>query len=494
MAAAITASMLYDVVLCPHRVTLDLYGDPDARDPVGAFVRMLWEGGAAFEKETIANLSIPFVDLSPFHGDEKEAMTLAAFARGDALIHSGRIRHGDLLGEPDLLRREGDGYVPGDIKSGAGAEGTSGESEGERKPKPHYAVQLALYVDVLERLELSAGRRAFVWDVDGEEVAYRFDSARGPKTPETLWQLYERTLATARAIVARAEKTRPAHVAKCKQCAWRSPCLAHLELEDDLTLIPELGRAKRDAMSAVVPTMTAFANADLATLVRGKQTVFAGIGPERLARFQRRARLQKGLEPGPVAIAPFALPSEARELFFDVEVDPMREVCYLHGFLERAGGVERYVPFVAAEPTLEAEGKAFREAWRYASAARPCAVYHYSSYERTQWRRLQKLHPGVCSADELEAFFASPATVDLHAVVSRCTDWPTRDLSLKTLAVHLGFHWRDSDPSGASSIEWYHRWVAGDLLSRGRILLYNEDDCRATRVLLDRLRRMSSPA
>ena len=69
--------------------------------------------------------------------------------------------------------------------------------------------------------------------------------------------------------------------------------------------------------------------------------------------------------------------------------------------------------------------------------------------------------------------------------------WPTNDQSIKTLAKYLGFEWRDTDPSGAESIEWYHRWVeGGDELVKQRILEYNEDDCRATRVLLDALRAM----
>jgi hypothetical protein len=38
--------------------------------------------------------------------------------------------------------------VPGDIKSGAGEEG--GGDDGDGRPKLHYAVQLALYVDILE--------------------------------------------------------------------------------------------------------------------------------------------------------------------------------------------------------------------------------------------------------------------------------------------------------------------------------------------------------
>ena len=34
MAAPITASMLYDLVSCPHRVTMDLFADPAQRDGI----------------------------------------------------------------------------------------------------------------------------------------------------------------------------------------------------------------------------------------------------------------------------------------------------------------------------------------------------------------------------------------------------------------------------------------------------------------------------
>src|SRR5205085_1961071 len=100
----------------------------------------------------------------------------------------------DLLGAPDLLRKERGGYVPGDIKSGRGKEGGD-DSDG--KPKPDYAVQLALYVDILERLKLSAGRRAFVWDIHGDEVAYDFSAFEG----EALWDGYQTALTEARAIL-----------------------------------------------------------------------------------------------------------------------------------------------------------------------------------------------------------------------------------------------------------------------------------------------------
>ncbi len=50
---------------------------------------------------------------------------------------------------------------------------------------------------------------------------------------------------------------------------------------------------------------------------------------------------------------------------------------------------------------------------------------------------------------------------------------------------------RDTDPSGAASIEWFQRWSeSNDPKIKQRILEYNEDDCLATRVILDKIKRL----
>ena len=46
----ITASMLYSLVSCPHRVR-DLFDDPARRDPVNPFVELLWDRGSAVERD-----------------------------------------------------------------------------------------------------------------------------------------------------------------------------------------------------------------------------------------------------------------------------------------------------------------------------------------------------------------------------------------------------------------------------------------------------------
>lgn len=490
----ITASMLYDLVACSHRVAMDLFADPAKRDKVSPFVQLLWERGALYEEQVVADIGEPFVDLSMFTGVEKERRTLEAMDSGKQLIYGGRITVDDLLGDPDLLRKEGAGYIAGDIKSGAGEEGAGDEGGG--KPKKHYAVQLALYTDILERLGRSAGRRAFIWDIRGEEVLYDFMVMHGGRNPYRLWDVYQECLGEARSIASRIAATLPAYSSgTCKNCVWYTACIKSLEATNDLTLIPELGRSKRDVMISRIASIRDLANITPADFISGGKTVFAGIGPSTLEKMHARAKLLTTENSKPYLRVPVALPVTDTELFFDIEVDPFRDVCYLHGFVERRGGGngrECFVSFFADATTPESEERAFAEAWHYVQEAHPCTIYYYSKYERTIYRKLCQKYPHVCTEAEIEGLFDPAWAVDLYSdVVLKATEWPTRDFSIKTLAKYLGFSWRDAHPSGSASIEWFHRWIeTRDPAIRQRILDYNEDDCRAIIVLLDGIRQL----
>jgi predicted RecB family nuclease len=470
---------------------MDIYGDPAKRDEINPFVKLLWEKGSLFEREVIDGLALPYLDLSAYAGEEKERLTLEAMQRGETLIYGGRIQEPGLLGDPDLLRKETGGYVAGDIKSGAGEEGP----EDDASPKLHYAVQLALYTEILERKGLLAGRRAFVWDIHGKEVLYDFTVLYGKRDPRTMWQDYEECISEARAIVADPNQTRAAYSGVCKLCHWYSACIERLKATDDLTLIPELGRSKRDAMISRVATIRELAASNPDAFMNGKKTVFTGIGPDTLAKFHMRAKLLSIKNSTPILRAPVKFPVFDLELFFDIEVDPMRDICYLHGFIERErrdNSTEKFVAFFADECTADSEKAAFAAAWTYMKNKRPCAIYYYSKYERTLYRKLQEKYPDVCSAAEIEELFDPAHAIDLYNdVVKKATEWPTWDFSIKTLAKYLGFAWRDAHPSGAASIEWFDRWIkTDDQVIRQRILDYNEDDCRATRVLLDGIRQL----
>ena len=70
----------------------------------------------------------------------------------------------------------------------------------------------------------------------------------------------------------------------------------------------------------------------------------------------------------------------------------MRDVCYLHGFVERRNGddaTERFVYFLAETPDAAEEERAFKGAWEYMQASPAAAIYYYSKYERSIYRKLR---------------------------------------------------------------------------------------------------------
>ena len=83
--------MLYDLISCPHRVTMDLFGDPAERDSPNPLVELLWERGTLFEQEVMHGLAIPYLDLTPYAGDEKEHRTLEAMQRQGEILFGARM-------------------------------------------------------------------------------------------------------------------------------------------------------------------------------------------------------------------------------------------------------------------------------------------------------------------------------------------------------------------------------------------------------------------
>ena len=139
-------------------------------------------------------------------------------------------------------------------------------------------------------------------------------------------------------------------------------------------------------MMESVPTVGALAKADPSEFGEGKKTIFRGIGPATRGKFSERARLlAKGPDAKPYLKEPLEQPSAPVELFFDIEVDPMRDHCYLHGFVERRNGdsnSERFVSFFAEGATEKAEKEAFEQAWDFMRASRPCAIYYYAPMKK----------------------------------------------------------------------------------------------------------------
>lgn len=355
---------------------------------------------------------------------------MAAIARREPLIYGGPLSVAELLGEPDLLRLEAAGNAATDIKSGAWGEGSEESDDDEGKPKKSYGVQIALYTDILTRLGVSAGRYGYIWDVLRVEKRYELDAPLGPRSP-WLAEIYlearhavERTLTEERA-------TRPVASSGCKQCVWRSSCLRELKDCQDLTLLPELGRARRDALIAQFHSLSDLAHAEVERFVDGKKADFPGVGPGMLRKFKVRAQLATSPNPVPFLTRPVDWPAAPVELCFDIETDPMRDLCYLHGFVVRKGRdskTERFEGIYAQDLTPETERDAFAAAMKIFRQYPDAVIMHYSKYERTVYRKLCRKYPGVATQEEIEALFSPPRALDSYLDVVRSgSEWPTLD-------------------------------------------------------------------
>ena len=96
------------------------------------------------------------------------------------------------------------------------------------------------------------------------------------------------------------------------------------------------------------------------------------------------------------------------------------------------------------------------------------------------------------SYDAIEDFIASAQWIDLHRWFT--SNYVTgRSNGLKTVAQLLGFAWRDDDPGGAASMAWRADAIdpsvspAERRAARDRLVVYNEDDVRATLAVRDAL-------
>src|ERR1019366_1635197 len=157
-------------------------------------------------------------------------------------------------------------------------------------------------------------------------------------------------------------RTLPASASVCKLCVWRSSCLSEIKACQDLTLLPELGRAKRNALADQFPTLADLARANVEGFVHDNKTDFPGIGAATLRKLKIRAELAIAEDPVPFLTRLVVWPTAAVELFFDIETDPMRDLCYLHGFVIREGGdtnAERFEGVFAEDLSAGAECEAF---------------------------------------------------------------------------------------------------------------------------------------
>jgi len=250
----ITASKIYNYIQCPHRVWRDIYGPQgEKQDEENAFLQLIWERGISHEKGIIECIG-EYKDISSGTFEERIAETKIAMDEEADLIYQGVVKFDDMVGIPDLLKREGKEYIPIDIKSGRGYGDFS--EKREEKLKKHYAVQLCLYADILKKLGYATVNKGIIIDGHGDYVDYDLDLVLGKRDARTYWQYYEELKSEVRELISNGVQNVPALGSVCKMCIWHTSCKTWCYMHDDLTKLFYLGRNKRDALNNVFGIMS----------------------------------------------------------------------------------------------------------------------------------------------------------------------------------------------------------------------------------------------
>ncbi|SNT26660.1 RecB family nuclease, putative, TM0106 family [Rhodococcoides kyotonense] len=295
-----------------------------------------------------------------------------------------------------------------------------------------------------------------------------------------------------RLAVARGERvTTPSKVSECRACPWWSDCLPQLVATRDVSLVASGMRAEalRERGVRTVDELAGWDGPE------PENWPFGSFDDAVAAAAAWRADVPLLRRTDHVTV-------RRADVEVDVDMESYQEHgAYLWGTLltEKGGPEPVYRGFVTWDPlpTVD-EGRSFAEFWSWltdkradaAARGKTFAAYCYSRQAEDKWlldsaRRFGDI-PGVPTEAEIREFIDSEQWVDIYQAVSDQFICPNGK-GLKKIAPIAGFEWRDAEAGGEASMGWYREAVGydadPDMTQRKRLLVYNEDDVQATKVL-----------
>ena len=287
---------------------------------------------------------------------------------------------------------------------------------------------------------------------------------------------------------------------RCSICSWRRPCNAHAAASGHLGDVSGVGAGRRRQLIRLrIPTIAELAQSDPSWL--GQALVQQGHPGQAdhhnalatalvlQARSQQSQRARR--RPGAGFPVQNSLTARLHQapgvLFYDIEADPDAHENYLHGFLiqtrldlapEPTGVAPRHHPVLCLPH--HGDGRCWQRIHRLLCRFPGWPLLHYGETERIELHRLaRRAGAGAAAREDLERRF-----VDVHNLVRQQWVLPLSSYGLKSVATWLGFRWRHPNAEGARAVLWWRHWRRhGHRHDLRRILEYNHDDCRATRVV-----------
>lgn len=454
----ITESSFYQLIKCPNWVYFDAHClEPRPHDPL---LYKLMEEGLIDEHERAAiSDRVDVAEVTAEDPDDAFRQTLAFMREGRRTIYQGVLVDRHWVGHPDVLERvEGKSslgdyyYVAADVKRG-------------REVRDEYKFQGCFYAELLSKIQSTKPVRGYVITPDGTTLPYEIEAFEAQ---------YKLALDDIEAIVA---GKRPVHfvTGACKQSPWFSECKKESHACNELSALNRVWNEEVLRLKdAGVETIDALAGKSIHDLRRMCPDLQAGrlemMRDQAVAIRDNCHLVRKSAD----------FPESPIEIFFDIESNPLRDFDYLFGVIVVQKGKEKYTPFLARKP--EDEASMWKEFVGFVESHLDVPMYHYGHFETDVINRFAAKYG--CSDLVRDALRTN--MIDVIEVVRRSVVFPLTFYSLKDIAAYVGFRWRTEDASGANSVLWFEEWMrTGDKKTLDKILDYNEDDVRATRVVKD---------
>lgn len=182
----------------------------------------------------------------------------------------------------------------------------------------------------------------------------------------------------------------------------------------------------------------------------------------------------------------FPPPVKKHNLYFDFEATETftkenTSFVYLIGIWDKEE--DKYVSFVAKTP--EEEIKIFEQFYDYITDPENTVLYHWTEYEAKKMRKMAQEN----KHDEQKLNRLVSLCYDLKMAVNKAFYLPAPSFSLKAAAPAFGFNWRQDDCGAMDSMVYFTSWLKNgndELLKK--VLMYNEDDCKAMLDLENKLK------
>jgi predicted RecB family nuclease len=506
--------------------------------------------GLAFE-EVVTNRIInshPYgqvVRIEDMSASDSVAQTLEHMHRRTPIILHGYLpddRSGGRTGRPDVLIAGTTGYHPVDIKhhnvlSGKGGMPVrvstlenpyrAGASDSEMTFRhtasghqddlfqiSHYWRMLEacgyaderpyggiIGADTVATVDTVSGDEAIAW-VDLSEPAY----GPGRRKDLSVLDLYDAAfterIRIATVALGGGKAAEIAGRPDCAECVWKTVCLDTLPADDlsrtMTTAVGPLGHlALRQAGVRIIKDLS---------LVSVDSLMGTGYGDVAGTEHNYKDRISKAIAAAQIRSSGYhfiaATGASVEDLgpVSDVEYDldvewSVSGYVYLWGVLRTENHQSEYTSFFSldvTDPRTEAALAQECMDWLAAeiasveSSGHTATVFHYSPAEKIRCRLIKDRVPefsipGGRADPELWFDMMPPIRKSVMSGYGH---------SVKTLAIHgAGRDWRDEEPSGAASQDWFEEAAGGDTAAAERLLQYNEDDTYATLRVREWLRR-----